>query len=143
MSEPKTRRRFLIDVLFLGGALGAASQVQPFFSHFLEDQHPAEPQPVEPPPTAGPKATPRTPAIDCTEAYPSDSDLHSVRPQPAVTKAYPSDGDVHRPEVSCAYPSDSDTHSRVPPQVSPTRMSVPSQRAPLWKRIGNQEPPAR
>ncbi|MBT9581867.1 microviridin/marinostatin family tricyclic proteinase inhibitor [bacterium] len=125
MSEPKTRRRFLIDVLFLGGALGAASQVQPFFSHFLEDQHPPEPQPVEPPPTAGPKATPRTPAIDCTEAYPSDSDVHLARPQPAVTKAYP---------------SDSDLHSRVPVQPVP---SVRGSKAPLWKRIGNQEPPVR
>lgn len=103
----KSRRRFLIDLVCLGGVLGAASQLQPFFGHFLEGQDkPA--RPPESPPSASASPTPQP---DVTEAYPSDSDLH-------VTQAYPSDSDMQG--VTKAYPSDSDMH------IAPVKPSTPA-----------------
>ncbi len=120
MSDAKSRRRFLLDMLCLGGVLCAASQIRPFFNQFLEDQHPE----------ASPSAQPTAP-VPVTEAYPSDSDLHQVRQPPGpVTKAYPSDGDAI--ESTCAYPSDSDAHAPRPSR--PTRPPKSSLRGPLWTR---------
>jgi hypothetical protein len=135
MSQHRSRRRFLIDLLCLGGVLGAASQIQPFFGHFLEDQHPDKsPSPAPAAPEPSPSAPP-PPQLDVTEAYPSDSDLHTVRNPPGpVTKAYPSDADAHRPDTTCAYPSDSDVHQRRPDPVSPVERKKTSM-GPLWTRL--------
>jgi hypothetical protein len=118
MSQGKSRRRFLIDLLCLAGVLAAASQVQPFFAHFLEDQHPEETPSAHP--TPPPAAEPPRP--DVTQAYPSDSDRHEERhPISPVTKAYPSDGDQQQ--------------TRHPVPGTPRATPKTSLRGPLWSRL--------
>lgn len=131
----RTRRRFLTDCLFLGGALFAASQVRPFFHQFLESQTPS-PTPTSPTPSPLAQTPAPPPVPDVTEAYPSDSDLHEGRRpgSEGVTKAYPSDSDLHEERsapMTQAYPSDSDMHEGRPFPVKPKQHS---QIAPLWKR---------
>lgn len=114
----KTRRRFLLDFLCLGGVLVAASQVQPFFAHFLVDQD--EPS-ATPSTSPSPPAPHRDPAV-VTKAYPSDSDRQDV------TEAYPSDSDKHI--MTQAYPSDRHV---LPPR--PEKGGKQSGVMPLWRRL--------
>lgn len=104
----------LIDLFFLGGALGGAALLfkpQPFFRQFLEEQKPAPPaQPPQPP-----SKTPD--ALVVTKAYPSDKDVHSPMPTSPMTEAYPSDDDHHLP------------------RPIPRRERGHSQLLPLWKRL--------
>lgn len=80
-----TRRRFLTDCLFAGGALVAAATLarpEPFFEQVLEGQ-----------PTA---ILPAAPPAMQTRRYPSDHDAD------LTTCAYPSDSDSDHREVTAS-----------------------------------------
>lgn len=81
-----TRRRFLTDCLFAGGALVAAATLarpEPFFEQVLEAQ-----------PVAGPLVVPVP--TQTTRRHPSDHDAD------LTTCAYPSDSDSDLPKVTDA-----------------------------------------
>ncbi|MCE7874167.1 twin-arginine translocation signal domain-containing protein [bacterium CPR1] len=110
-----TRRRFLTDCLFAGGALVAAATLarpEPFFEQVLEGQ-PVASRPAEPlvcPPAAGPT----------TRRYPSDHDVD------VATCAYPSDSDSDRFSVTNAI----EDFDQPPVLQAPRKQS--SQARPFW-----------
>lgn len=110
-----TRRRFLTDCLFAGGALVAAATLarpEPFFEQVLEGQ------PVAAQPVAAPPVVPGPPPS--TRRYPSDHDVD------LTTCAYPSDSDSDRFKVTNAIQD----FDQPPVLQSPSKQS--SQASPFW-----------
>lgn len=130
-----SRRRFLTDLLALGGTLGAAAVLarpRPFFELFLEShaEPPVAANPIPPSSTPTP-VPPPSEAPPVTKAFPSD--LHNYGRDPVLVTASLQDSQRWQPDVTEAYPSDSDLHQPVLPSSPPNREKSEACR-PIWKR---------